>query len=296
VLAAAVSGCGLGAGRTPAGVALEVTQDFGARQVAAFATPRISGQDTVMRLLERNTRVATRYGGGFVQSIDGLAGGSEGGHRVDWFYYVNGVEAPKGAAATVLHGGDHVWWDRHDWTVTDDVPAVVGSFPEPFLDGESGQRLPTRIECSDPSARACAAVSRVLNGFGVPAARGGLGLSEYNESLRVLVGPWSVLRADPAAAQLGGAPAVSGVYGRFEAGGAKLALLDADGRVVRVAGAGAGLIAATRYQDGPPVWLLTGTDNAGVAAAAQAFDSGTLHDHFAVAVVADAGVPLPANA
>ncbi len=50
-----------------------------------------------MSLLLRNYPVATRYGGGFVQSIDGLAGGQEGGRPVDWFYYVNGVEARTGS-------------------------------------------------------------------------------------------------------------------------------------------------------------------------------------------------------
>ena len=88
-----------------------------------------------MSLLIRNARVVTRYSGGFVQSIDGVSGGRERGRPVDWFYYVNGSEAPLGAAATVVHPGDHIWWDRHDWSQTDHVPAVVGSFPEPFVNG-----------------------------------------------------------------------------------------------------------------------------------------------------------------
>ena len=48
-----------------------------------------------MRLLQRNFDVKTRYGGGFVQQIDGVAGGREGGRRVDWFYYVNGIEVRR---------------------------------------------------------------------------------------------------------------------------------------------------------------------------------------------------------
>jgi len=50
-----------------------------------------------MSLLERNAKVSTRYGGGFVQSIQGRAGSSS---KTDWFYYVNGVQAPMGAATT----------------------------------------------------------------------------------------------------------------------------------------------------------------------------------------------------
>jgi hypothetical protein len=288
-----VAGCGLGPGRTPSGVSLQITENFGARAIRLLSVPRIVGRDTVLRLLERNATITTRYGGGFVQSIDGLAGGHQGSRPIDWFYYVNGIEATKGAAATLLHNGDHVWWDRHDWAATDDVPAVVGSFPEPFLDGEGGKRLPTRIECSDPAAAPCAAVSHALTRIGIPAARGGIGLAEYNESLRVLVGPWSALRVDPTAAELGKGPQVSGIYARFEGGGTALALLGEDGHIARTVGAGAGLVAATRLGSAPPVWLVTGTDAAGVAAAAQAFDAGTLQNRFAVAVVNEVGVPLP---
>ena len=87
----------------------------------------------------------------------------------------------------------------------------------------------------------------------------------------------------------------SGVYARFENHGRTLALLDARGRVVRTAGAGAGLIAATRFLDQPPVWFVTGTDDAGVAAAVQAFNAATLDQHFALAVLGGAAVPLPAT-
>ena len=34
----------------------------------------VTESDTVMRVLERSARVSTRYGGGFVQSIDGVEG------------------------------------------------------------------------------------------------------------------------------------------------------------------------------------------------------------------------------
>ena len=119
-----------------------------------------------MSLLMGNAPVTTRYGGGFVQSIDGLSGGQEAGRPVDWFYYVNGVEASKGAAATNVHPGDHIWWDRHDWSQTDNVPAVVGSFPEPFLNGIGGKRLPVRVECAVVQGEACRTVAARLRSAG----------------------------------------------------------------------------------------------------------------------------------
>jgi hypothetical protein len=285
----ALAGCGLGAGAKPARVSLLVTEGFGAQTVLATAAPKVVGADTVMRMLERNATVATLYGGGFVESIDKLSGG--GGS--DWFYYVNGVQAGKGAAETKLHSGDHVWWDRHDWAATQTIPAVVGAFPEPFLDGIGGKRLPLMIECTQPAAHSCRAVEDEFTGLNLVASLSCLLCSQYNESLPVLVGPYATLTQAPAALKLAGPVSSSGVYARFEDGGRKLALLDQDGRVVRTAGAGAGLVAATRYDGQPPTWFVTGTDPAGVAAAVQAFNVQTLDGHFAVAVVHDAAIPLP---
>ena len=76
-LAALSAGCGAGAGEKPAGTRLTVTQDFGVRAERRLDAPEVSGSETVMRLLQRNAKVTTRFGGGFVQSIDGVAGGPQ---------------------------------------------------------------------------------------------------------------------------------------------------------------------------------------------------------------------------
>jgi hypothetical protein len=286
-------GCGLGPGGTPTAVQLTVTRDFGATSISEQPAPKILGSDTAMRLLERNAKVATTFGGGFVASIDGLAGGRDGGRPVDWFYYVNWIEADRGAAETKLHPGDHVWWDFHDWGTTLSIPAVVGAFPEPFLHGTGGKRLPVRIECIDPSSPACARVAQELTGYGIPAGRGGLGLAEHDSALRVLVGTWPRMRTDQAARRLEAGPAASGVYARMSGDGSQIALLNARDDVVRTLGPDSGLVAATRFEGAPPVWIVTGTDAAGVEAAATAFEPGDLHDRFALAVANDIGVPLP---
>lgn len=291
--AALLCGCGLGAGTTPASDQLLVTQGFGAQTVLQSATPKVVGADTVMRMLERNAKVTTRYGGGFVESINGLSGNAVAGQPADWFLYVNGVQASKGAAATKLHDGDRVWWDRHDWSATDSIPAVVGSYPEPFLDGYDGKRFPVRVECTQTQTKACTSVASQIATYNIPDALGCLLCSEYNLSLRVLVGPYSTLTADPAADTLADGPATSGVYARFIDAGRKLELLNQRGDVQQTLGAGTGLVAATRWDGQPPVWFVTGTDAEGVAAAAQAFNAGTLDGHFALAVVNDIAEPLP---
>ena len=123
-----------------------------------------------MSLLERNYTVVTSDGGGFVESVDGVSGGQEAGQPVDWFYFVNGVEATKGADATNVRSGDRIWWDRHDWSQTETVPAVVGSFPEPFLNGIEGKRLPVRVECASVAGYACRTVAARLRALDVPPA------------------------------------------------------------------------------------------------------------------------------
>ena len=293
-LALALAGCGIGAGNAPSAVHLLVTRDFGASVVRTWSAPNVSGQETVMSLLERNANVSTRYGGGFVQSIDGLAGGQQGGQPVDWFYYVNGIEASKGAAATNVNRGDAIWWDRHDWSQTDDVPAVVGSFPQPFLNGIAGKRLPVRVECSNAEGAACRTVTSRLRAAGVPAAVSALGgAAGAAETLRVAVAPWRAIAGEEGPHELSEGPRVSGVYARFSANGKSLTLLNEGGAATQRLGAGAGLVAATRIREEAPVWVVTGTDEAGVASAARAFDAATLDDRFAVAVDSSGALALP---
>ena len=68
---------------------------------------------------------------------------------------------------------------------------------------------------------------------------------------------------------------------------------------MRTLGPGAGLIAATRpiEQDenlAGATWVVTGTDDAGVLAAARALDEGALQDKFALAIDPQGvAVPLP---
>jgi Domain of unknown function (DUF4430) len=291
--AAALGGCGLGPGRGTGQVSLTVTRGFGANQIGSVTAKRVPGSETVMRMLERSFRVQNRYGGGFVESINGLSGS---GSRLDWFYYVNGVQAPQGAATTAVHRGDRIWWDLHDWTATDSIPAVVGSFPEPFVDGVGGRRLPTTLECASNVSAACRRVASALSAVGVPIASQLLGTGSGPDTLGVVVGTWQELQPEVAASLIAHGPSASGVYARFTGtGGSSLQLLNPHGHVARTLGAGSGLIAATADSSSEPTWLITGTDVAGVSAAANALTAAALHDHFALAVQGSTELPVPVD-
>jgi hypothetical protein len=203
-------------------------------------------------------------------------------------HWLNGVAA---GGATTVHGGDRVWADTAAASVR--TPAVVGSFPEPFLHGIDGKRLPVRVECADARSAPCRQVSSRLASYEIPAASGGLQTARADETLRVLVGPWTTIRADPAVSMLERGPGASGVYARIAPDGRSIAVLTADGRVARTLRAGAGLVATTKRPDERPTWVITGTDAAGVASAARAFEEGTLEHRLALAVSDDLPVPLP---
>jgi len=294
ILASLAGGCGLGSGESlQGGATLTVTRDFGAREVGTGAASPIPGGETVMRMLQRDFDVETRYGGGFVQRINGIAGGRQDGRPVDWFYYVNGILAEDGAAAHKLGAGDDVWWDHHDWSASADVRAVVGAFPEPFLSGVGGKRLPVRLDCAAAAQDACDEVAERLGRVGVKAGRSAAGGFGGEGLLRIQVGFWADLRRDATVRRLEEGPRASGVYARPSAAGDAIALLDPEGRTVRRLDAGSGLVAATKLGGEAPTWVVTGTDAVGLAAAAAQLDRDALADRFAIAVEDGRPVALP---
>lgn len=130
LLALALAGCG-GAERGHGTATLWVTRDRGAHVV--FAGPVPAGLNGI-QAVERKLKVTTRYGGRYLQSIDGVSG-SLGAQR-DWFFFVDGVEGDRSAAEVRLHAGDVLWWDYRRWTpATEHIPVVAGAYPHPFVDG-----------------------------------------------------------------------------------------------------------------------------------------------------------------
>ena len=256
----ACAGCGLGAGER-------------GRRGRATRSPATTGAPVRLRAADRR-RQGVRHGDAGarpqrrdhdplrrrLRAVDRRHRGRQRRRALlDWFFYVNGVESPVGAADYArCSGGERVWWDYRDWTAAMRVPAVVGSWPQPFarrLRGQSATR-------SRSSAGAGAA----------PARWRGAGAAERRRRARAArprrtrSGSWSApgrgCARDPAAAQIEDGPQASGVFADFEPARRRLSCscgLDR-GRASRRAsfGAGAGLVAATRRYDAPPVWVVTG--------------------------------------
>jgi hypothetical protein len=271
IAATALAGCGSNAATRSDDIALTVTRDFGAEAVVSGAAERVPEAGGLTQILQpyRNSRGT--------QSL-----------------FVNGILADEPLDELEVHGGDRVWLDQHPPGVASRIPAVVGAFPQPFVNGIGGKRLPVRVECDEPRAGACAAVAEKLVGLGVVAGRSIISRSAADETVRILVAPWKRLRGrEFEADSIDAGPRRSGVYARFDDSGERLLVLDASGAVVKTLGAGTGLVAATAASERRPVWFVTGTDQAGVDAAARALDESVLADRFALAISDDLPVAVP---
>ncbi len=289
VVAALGAGCGFGAGESSEGEAtLTVTRDYGADELVEATREDPPESETVMRVLDSEAEIQTRYGGGFVQSIEGISATADDGRTSDWFFYMNGVESSIGAAETEVRGGDRVWWDYRDWTEAMRVPAVVGSWPEPFLQASAGSdRLPVRVVCAGPKPP-CGAAEDALADAGVSTVVTEFGNEEPGQALRLIVGEWSEIRTDQTAGLLERGPGASGVFARVADHG--IELLDERGDA---AGESNGILAATRNGENPPTWIATGTDEEGVLGAVTLLGSEELQDRYAIAVSEGVAVPLP---
>lgn len=286
----AVAGCGVGAGDRSEGEArLIVTRDYGSQDVLEATVEDPTESDSVIRVLDREAEITTRYGGGFVQSIEGIAGGTDGGRSHDWFFYVNGIESSVGAAEVDVEPGDSIWWDHHDWTDVMRVPAVVGSFPQPFAAFEGAG--PVEVGCAtEPSV--CESAREALEYEGVAAETLAAGDTRPGDRPRLLVGELDALGDDRVASALRVGPGRSGVFARPAREGSELELLDERAAIEQRGQFG--LIAAATHADEAPTWLITGTSAELVAEAVKLLGGGSLHNRFALAVDRDGEtIPVP---
>ncbi len=143
--ALALTGCG-GEERGGGQATLWVTRDRGETLVLET---RVEAGQTLMRALRGVAKVETRYGGRFIQSVDGIEG-SVASQR-DWFWFVNGYEGDRSAVEYELRLGDVAWLDYRSWREEQRAPVVVGAFPEPFLHGYDGERRPVAVRYASPA-------------------------------------------------------------------------------------------------------------------------------------------------
>lgn len=249
-------------------VQLVVTRDFGRQLI--FAEPvAIQTGWTVADVLQNKLQIETSYGGSFVNTINGLESSSGGalGPRMDWFYSVNGISSHVGIADYKLSAGEVIWWDYHVWQAGPISTAVIGAFPQPFVNGYAGFRVSPLILCSPSHKDLGERLQTCLQSYGVAGVEvKPLAGEEINNRTRpvIVLGVWREMEKIDALKQFNQAGTRNGSFAHFTGNG--LELMNCRGEVIQTRGEDAGVITASGegLGDSTPLWLVIATDEAGL--------------------------------
>ncbi|NQT31635.1 MAG: DUF4430 domain-containing protein [Deltaproteobacteria bacterium] len=281
-----------------ASVMVVVTRDFG-RELILAETLEIEAGTNAMEALQAVAGVETKYGGGFVKAINGLS--SQEANQLDWFYYINGISLSLGAKDYALRDGDVEQWDLRDWSYRSFVPAIVGAFPQPFLNRVRGEVKPTAVVYDEPFAGEAGALAAKLEEWGVTEVtlNGAETLSDgvKEQSHLIIVGGADsglILELNELHKKLG-------FFAYCEGG--KIMVLDEKGNPAGEYGAGWGLIQATQNPWSPGgvgsgesiVFMVTGTDENGIRSAVDTLinNSDGLRNAYAVLVNNNEIIKIP---
>ena len=262
---------------TPAG---PVTRDrlAGLRRARSSRRPsarRPTSDETVIEapaaLVRRSRRARTAC-----RRSTACPAASEDGKPVGWFYYVNGIEADEAAASASSTRATGSGGTTTTQTRGAAFPRSSARSRSRSSRASEGKKLPIRLVCMGDEERSCDEVETRLQAAGIK----DLARSNLESVGRArCCGSWSgrgrEVRKDIAARTLESGPRPRACSPSPTPSGGKLALLDADGDVGEDARprqrAGRGDDATPDQQ---PTWLITGTDDVGVAAAAAAIERG----------------------
>lgn len=253
-----------------------VTRDFG-NTLLLDKTLDLPEQCNALEALQSAAQVQTAYGGGFVKDINGLKSGGKNSSssKQDWFVFINGLLANTGALDYALNPGDIQQWDFHTWSFQQMVPAVTGHFPRPFIQGYGGKTRPTVIAFNPLFRDEAGDLQKLLvqlQASGVTLVEiAALSGKEKEESNIILID----LPDNGPAGELNQNWRRLGFFAHCE--NKNLLALTAEGRLQQQYSAGTGWVQATQNPWNPNgtgacenvAWLVTGTDAAGVRAAAR---------------------------
>jgi hypothetical protein len=255
-------------------VTLRVTKDFG-REVIFHQTVPIKKDWTVMDLLDTHLEIETKFEGSFINGINGLAS-EKGGFtkdRYDWFFYVNGVSADVGAAAYQIQGGDQVWWDYHVWrNMSTAIPALIGSYPEPFINSYLGKVGPITVMSSPEDQELADKVVRSLKSHGAKNISTGALDASAMENRK---GPVLVLGSFPELKKISWLDKFNEAYRKTGTGvhftDKGVELFTSNGELGETVTGSAGVIVASGegLGDESPLWLIMGTDIQGLTDAVE---------------------------
>ncbi len=259
---------------SPYHVKLIVTRDYGHKTIFCKNVGLVK-DEVGMEVLFRNLDIQTAYGGGFVNAINGIESKftfftGKDRKKMDWFYWVNGILAPIGVAEYRPQPDDEIWWDYHDWSITMFIPAVIGSYPHPFINGFFGKNPGTVIMYTEDFKEGAEKLKKSLNDIGVKQVDIALFDPEAIKKPKkyyILVGVWNELAENSDVIKdINKKNKLIGVYVKFQDG--KLYGLNFKGKVISTHNeAGAIFAYASSIGSIKPIWMVTGTNDKGVSMA-----------------------------
>ena len=274
--AAAVAGCGLGPGKDEGDVSLTVTRDYGSKVMLQKtdsirrvrhrdppARPQRGHHHPLRRRLHPVDRRARRWPERRAAAATGSSTSTASSRR-------SARPSTTPPAATASGGTTATGPPRcacRRWSAPGRSRSCTDSR------GTAGRRSSIAGPRRRPAKPPTSVCRRLASRRSGPTA----------DAIEVLVGTWNVVRTNRSAALLADGPDQSGVFARFV--GTRrplLEVLNQQGQPAGSIGKGGGLIAALRPGDGPPTWVVTGTDAKGVAAAAGLLGD-ALRNHYALA-------------
>lgn len=245
-------------------VRITVCRNFGGEILKDVVTEVEEGS-TALLALQKVAEVGTAYGGGFINSVDGIASrytGLASPEKKDWFFYVDGGMSPVGAAEYSVRRGDWLIFDFHGWEYSLFTPFLAGCFPYPLRGVEEAAvaYVPGWEEEAREIARALGEAGvecRAVSLEGGWERRGGEGVIVLGEHLPLaeLYPPWGEANANPRR---------WGLYAYFE--GEEMVVVDQAGRESGRWSQGVGLVEGVgpRLGEEGSFLAVTGCDAAGV--------------------------------
>jgi hypothetical protein len=264
---------------------LVVTQDYGRSELLAFNGGPFRGSVSDMLGLAHARVDASQ------KALVSINDQTEGAGRA-WFGYINGVAVSQPLAAQRVEPGDSVQLDLRHTTPPVPSAGIVGSYPQPFVGGFGGKRVPVRLECQNDGALPCQTVRASLLREGVALSEAPSGTAAGPEVLRVVVGRWQQVSHLQSVGVLARGPTASGVFASIDRVGG-LELYDRNANPVQALSSQAGLVCVTQLPGEGPVWVVTAGSDPGLDAAAKAVNETTLAGAYAVAVTPNALLRLP---
>ncbi|MCW2928818.1 MAG: hypothetical protein JWM86_2786 [Thermoleophilia bacterium] len=286
-----------------------VTTD-GGRTLVTRRSLRIQRGDTALDALQSVADVRLTPEGTIAQ-VNGEGGGALrtfGPEEAAWFYRVDGIETLGVRPDRYrLQPGQSVWWDLRRTDIYERLPVAVGTFPEPLFSGWRDAERPLRISYGgdfqkdaeyfrdsvfsrlDPNIVSISGGGGVA-GIGGEDSGGGDDRSETAVAVRkgsanLILARWEDVRLDPNIADIGFDPRAYGLTIWIE--GTEIRRQDPDMEFSERLQDAEGLVWASTTDgepDGTLVFLITGTTDEGVHAAARALRSGSCQFYLACAV------------